>query len=104
MPGRARKNSARLRGLKDRLLFAAKVRAGRAVLGLTQTELADEIGVTQRAIHQIENGIVDPRMSTATAITAALTKTGLSFEDMPDRGFRVTVPIAVLARTNRRLK
>jgi hypothetical protein len=25
-------------------------------------------------------------MSTAAAITAALTKTGLSFEDMPDRG------------------
>jgi DNA-binding XRE family transcriptional regulator len=95
MPSKMRKSTARSRELRlNRLQFAAKVRAARAVLGWSQTELAERTGLTQHAIYQVEQGAVDARMSTTTAISAALNKAGISFEDMLDNGFRITVPLA----------
>jgi transcriptional regulator with XRE-family HTH domain len=43
--------------------FAAEVRAARAVLGWSQTELAKRTAVTQRAIYCIEQNIVQYRGS-----------------------------------------
>src|SRR5262245_57472521 len=67
--------------MANRLQFAAKIRAARAVLAWSQTEVAKRAGLTQRAIYQIEQALVDARMSTTTAISAAFTKAGIRFED-----------------------
>jgi ribosome-binding protein aMBF1 (putative translation factor) len=53
------------RGVQDeRELFAAQIRAGRAVLGWSQTDLGERTGVTQRAIYRIEDGATRPRQLT----------------------------------------
>ena len=48
----------------ERKAFGAKVRSARAVLGLSQDELAALVGLTQRSIHRIEQGLVEPRLRT----------------------------------------
>jgi len=52
----------------DLVQFAAKVRAGRAALDWSQTDLADRIGVTQRAIYRIEQALSRPREETEARI------------------------------------
>ena len=52
------------REMLDLVQFAAEIKAGRAVLGWSQTELAKRTAVTQRAIYCIEQIIVRPRMQT----------------------------------------
>ncbi|MFP4632564.1 MAG: CBS domain-containing protein, partial [Halobacteriales archaeon] len=47
---------------------ADDVRDRRKELGLTQSELAERAGVSQPLIARIENGDVDPRLSTVTRI------------------------------------
>ena len=42
--------------------LAAKIRLARAVLGWSQTELGPRIGLTQRAIHKLEQGETEPRL------------------------------------------
>jgi len=44
------------------------LREKRKELGMTQSELADSAGVSQPLIARIENGDVDPRLSTVTGI------------------------------------
>ena len=79
-----------------RFLFAGKVRAARAVLGWSQTELANKSCVTQRAIYEIEKAVVDARPATMAAIHTAFAKTGIGFDDVVEGGFRLTVPIRTL--------
>ena len=81
-----------------RVTLAAKVRAARAVLGLKQAELAERAGLTQRSIHRIEQGTDDLRRSTVIAVEQVLKAEGVEFEDLPDGGFKVVVPKAVLAK------
>ena len=50
----------------DRNVFATKIRMVRAVLGWSQTELGLQVGLTQRAIHKLEQG-----ENTATALNGA---------------------------------
>ena len=38
----------------ERSAFGAKVRAARAILDLSQDELAECVGLTQRSVHRIE--------------------------------------------------
>ena len=52
----------------ERLAFAAKLRLSRAVLGWSQSELGFRIGLSQRAVHKIEQGDTEPRRSTVRAI------------------------------------
>lgn len=49
-----------------------RVRQLRELRGLTQLELAKEVGITQQAIHQIETGLYLPSLETADAIANAL--------------------------------
>jgi DNA-binding XRE family transcriptional regulator len=72
--------------------FAAKIRAGRAVLGWSQTELAKRTAVTQRAIYCIEQNIVRPRKQTEERIIAAFTDAGVQFKPLSKGGFKMTVP------------
>ena len=51
----------------ERQAFAAKIRLARAVLGWSQTELGQHVGLTQRAIHKLERGDTEPRRATVKA-------------------------------------
>jgi predicted transcriptional regulator len=86
----------------ERLTFAAKVRAARAVLGWKQSELAKRAGLTQKSIHRIEQCNDDLRRSTVITVEQALKAEGIEFEDLPSGGFRVVVPeVIILSRHER---
>ena len=92
MSKRRKRGSSTDREVSDLVQFAAEVRAGRAVLGWSQTELGRRTAVTQRAIHCIEQNIVRPRTQTEQRIIEAFTDAGLRFERLSNGGFKMTVP------------
>jgi len=75
----------------ERLVFAAKVRMARAVAGLSQSELAARIGMTQRSIHKLEQGGTEPRRATVAVLEMLWREQGIEFEDLADGGFRALV-------------
>ena len=85
----------------ERQAFAAKLRMARAVLGWNQSEFGAHVGLTQRAIHKLEQGDTDPRRATVRAIEELWREQGIEFEDLADGGFRVSVRSAVLERPPR---
>lgn len=82
----------------ERQAFAAKVRMARSMLGWSQSELGFRAGLTQRAVHKIEQGDTEPRRTTVRAIEEIWRDEGLEFEDLADGGFRITVRASVLGR------
>lgn len=80
----------------ERSAFGAKVRAARAVLGVSQDELAELVGLTQRSIHRIEQGQVEPRLRTILTIEQFWSDRDIAFEDLPDGGFRLVVKGSLL--------
>lgn len=82
----------------ERIAFGAKARAARAVLGLSQTEFASEIGLTQKSVHRIEQSAVEPKLRTRRMIEQFWHDSGIGFEDLPDGGFRITVQGPALFR------
>lgn len=82
----------------ERRAFAAKIRAARAILGWSQSELGQRVGMTQRAIHKLEQGDTEPRRATVHAIAEAWRGQGVEFEDLADGGFRLTVRAEVVDR------
>jgi transcriptional regulator with XRE-family HTH domain len=79
----------------ERKVFAAKLRAARAVLGWSQGKLAERAGLTQRAVHKLEQGDTEPRRMTVYLIDQIWREEGLVFETTAD-GFRLSVSTAVL--------
>jgi transcriptional regulator with XRE-family HTH domain len=88
----------------ERHAFAAKLRVARAVLGWSQSEFAFRVGLTQRAVHKLEQGDTEPRRMTVRAIAAIWQEEGLAFEDNDDGGFRVTVRPVLLAPNTRQAR
>jgi transcriptional regulator with XRE-family HTH domain len=91
----------------ERHAFATKIRLARALLGWSQSELGFRIGVTQRAIHKLEQGGTEPRRSTMRMLEELWSEHHIEFEYLADGGFRVSVHAAVLeqpltARARRR--
>jgi transcriptional regulator with XRE-family HTH domain len=80
----------------ERSAFGAKVRAARAVLGLSQEELAEVVGLTQRSVHRIEQSLVEPRLRTIVTIEQFWSDRDIAFEDLPDGGFRLVVKGSLL--------
>ncbi len=80
----------------DRLLVATTVRMARAALGWSQVELGRFLGMSQRAIHRIEQGHSEPRRTTLLAIESLLRKAGFKIEDRADGGFSMVVPGTML--------
>jgi transcriptional regulator with XRE-family HTH domain len=76
---------------RDRLLVAMTVRMARAALGWSQSEFGRFLGMSQRAIHRIEQGHSEPRRTTLLAIESLLCKAGLKIEDRSDGGFSLVV-------------
>jgi len=81
---------------RDRLLIAMAVRMARAALGWSQSELGQFLGMSQRAIHRIEQGHSEPRRTTLLAIETLLSKAGMRIEDRSDGGFSLIVPASML--------
>jgi ribosome-binding protein aMBF1 (putative translation factor) len=84
--------------------FAAKVRAGRAVLGWSQTELARRVGLTQRAIHKLEIGDTEPRRKTVEALEQIWRDQSIQFNDRTDGGFQMEIRARALRATDFDLK
>ncbi len=82
----------------ERAAFGAKVRAARAVLGLSQDEFGRQIGLTQKSVHRIEQGAVEPKMRTVLTIERFWAENGIGFEDMRGGGFRLAVEASALLR------
>ncbi len=80
----------------ERRAFAAKLRMARAVLNWSQSELATRVGLTQRAIHKLEQGNTEPRRATVHVIEAVWREQGIEFEDLADGGFRISVRAPVI--------
>ncbi len=87
---------------QEQRIFAAKLRTARAVLGWSQTDLANHVGMTQRAIHKLEQCETEPRRATILAMAEVWREQGLMFDDMPDGSFRLTVPVSVVEPGKRR--
>lgn len=66
------------------MITAAQIRAARALLTWKQVDLAKASGVSEMSIKNIERGDTDPRVSTLTAIRAALEAAGVQFLDQGD--------------------
>ena len=76
--------------------FAAKIRLARAVLGWSQTELGRRVGLTQRAIHKLEQGKTEPRRATVRSLEEIWREQSIEFEDLADGGFRTSIrPVAL---------
>jgi DNA-binding XRE family transcriptional regulator len=75
----------------DKQALAAKIRLVRAVLGWSQGELGRRVGLTQRAIHKLEQGKTEPRRTTMQALEQIWRNQNVEFEDLADGGFRVSV-------------
>lgn len=82
----------------ERDAFAAKTRAARAVLGLSQRRFGELIGLTQRSVHRIEHGAVYPTMRTIVRIETFWHEHGIYFEEIGDAGFRLVVDAKTLER------
>jgi len=83
---------------RERRAFAAKIRIARAVLGWSQSELGFRVGLTQRAIHKLEQGDTEPRRTTVRVLEEVWRAERLEFEDNGDGGFRVHVHSSLLER------
>src|SRR5262249_36202636 len=81
-------------GSSDMLL---RPRSGwRAVLGWSQSELGLPVGLTQRAIHKLEQGETEPRRATMRAVEFIWREQNIEFEEIGDGGFRVSIRPAVI--------
>lgn len=61
------------------MVSPAQIRGARAMLGLTQAELAARANLSINGLINIERGQVDPRVSTVGRIQSALEDAGADF-------------------------
>jgi transcriptional regulator with XRE-family HTH domain len=65
------------------MVTARQIRAARALLGWSQHVLADKAVVSATALARLERGVVDTRLSTLSAVQAALESAGVEFQAVP---------------------
>ena len=61
------------------------IRALRQHLGLTQTELARELGTRQQTISEWETGMYQPRGASATLLSIVAERSGFKYEAKEER-------------------
>jgi transcriptional regulator with XRE-family HTH domain len=66
----------------EKMITRAQVRAARALMGWTQSDLGKASGVSEVAIKNLERGVTDPRVSTISNIQAAFDQAGVIFLDV----------------------
>ena len=52
--------------------LANKIKQRRGELGLTQSELAEQVGVTRKTVNTVENGVFTPSATLAIKLAQAL--------------------------------
>jgi predicted transcriptional regulator len=67
------------------MITARQIRAARGLLGWSQQTLADKAIVSHAALTRLERGMVDSRMSTLSAVQAALEAAGIEFQSVPGK-------------------
>lgn len=67
----------------------AQIRAARAMLDLTQADLAKRAGISKTGLNNIERGSSDPKASTLRAIQQALELAGIEFTVGGEPGVRM---------------
>ena len=60
-----------------KLVYAAQVRAARALLGWSQGELAERAGISKQSVNRIESSNMDARMTTVSALGEAFRSAGV---------------------------
>ena len=71
------------------LELARMIRGARAVLGWSESELANRVGLSQPSIHRIEQGISDLRRSTVVALEGLFVRAGITFEKIGEGSFKI---------------
>jgi predicted transcriptional regulator len=66
------------------MITRAQIRAARALIRWSQTDLAHASGVSQVAIKNLERGSTDPRLSTLSSVQAAFDQAGVVFLEPGD--------------------
>lgn len=67
----------------------AQIRAARALVDMTQSALAERVGLTPNALVAIEKGRSDPKTSTMISIKRALEEAGVEFTNGDQPGVRL---------------
>ena len=73
------------------IIFAAQIRAARGLLNWSQGELAERAGISKQSVTRIENGTMDPRFSTITALYDAIRSAGVEMAEDVNGTVRLTV-------------
>jgi DNA-binding transcriptional regulator YiaG len=68
-----------VKGTKRTDWDSRRIRALRNHLGLTQQQLADELGTRQQTISEWETGLYQPRGTSSTLLTILSEKAGFSY-------------------------
>jgi transcriptional regulator with XRE-family HTH domain len=71
------------------IITPEQIRGARAMLGLTQAQLAARAGLSKTGLNNIERGKADPKASTLVAIQSALESAGIEFTNGDAPGVRL---------------
>ena len=71
------------------MITVGQIKAARAFLGLTQSELAEQAGVSLATVNNIERGVTVPHRASLQAIQLALEAAGIEFIDDDGLGVKL---------------
>jgi transcriptional regulator with XRE-family HTH domain len=73
------------------MIYAAQIRAARALLNWSQGDLAERAGISKQSVNRIENGSMDARFSTMTALNDAIRGAGVEMGEDTNGVIRLTI-------------
>lgn len=73
------------------MIYAAQIRAARALLNWSQGDLAERAGISKQSVNRIENGSMDARFSTMTALNDAIRGAGVEMSEDTNGVIRLTI-------------
>ena len=71
------------------MISRPQIRAARALLGWTQADLAENAGLSEISVKNIERGVAAPKASTMAALITAIEKAGVEFTNGGQPGVRM---------------
>jgi predicted transcriptional regulator len=71
------------------MITPSQIRGARAMLNLTQAELAARAGISTTGLNNIERGVSDPKASTLSAIQRELEEAGVEFTNGNEPGVKL---------------